>query len=431
MANVQARKNKKGEIISYSIRVFRGRDINGKQLKPYCTTWDVPNGMSPKKIQSELNKFVVLFEKQCKDGFIADNKQSFQKYAEYIINLKEQMGNVKHRTLVRYKELLTRINPAIGHLKLDEIRPQHLNMFYEQLSKNGINKNTGGKLSSKTILEHHRLIRTILTQAEKEMLVLFNAAAKATPPKQIKTEANYFELEDIKNILYYVEQEPLKWQLAMNLLVFTGCRRGEIMGLRWDKVDFNNSQITIDTNLLYSTDRGIYTDTPKTEKSKRTITLNSTVMELFKKYKKEQTARRVKLGTDWNNTGFIFTQENGNPMHPDTLTDYCKKFEDKYNNIIQKYNNDKKDEDKKKLLPHINPHAFRHTQASLLIQNGADISSISARLGHSKISTTTDIYNHMLEQADKKVANTLDSLILNSQDNNSKKSLFKEELNYC
>ena len=210
---------------------------------------------------------------------------------------------------------------------------------------------------------------------------MFNAAAKATPPKQIKTEANYFELEDIKNILYYVEQEPLKWQLAMNLLVFTGCRRGEIMGLRWDKVDFNNSQITIDTNLLYSTDRGIYTDTPKTEKSKRTITLNSTVMELFKKYKKEQTARRVKLGTYWNNTGFIFTQENGNPMHPDTLTDYCKKFEDKYNNIIQKYNNDKKDEDKKKLLPHINPHAFRHTQASLLIQNGADISSISARLG--------------------------------------------------
>ncbi len=424
MANVQARKNKKGEIISYSIRVFRGRDINGKQLKPYCTTWYVPNGMSPKKIQSELNKFVVLFEKQCKDGFVADNKQSFQKYAEYVINLKEQMGNVKHRTLVRYKELLTRINPAIGHLKLDEIRPQHLNMFYEQLSKNGINKNTGGKLSSKTILEHHRLIRTILTQAEKEMLVLFNAAAKATPPKQIKTEANYFELEDIKNILYYVEQEPLKWQLAMNLLVFTGCRRGEIMGLKWNKVDFNNSQITIDTNLLYSTDRGIYTDTPKTEKSKRTITLNSTVMELFKKYKKEQTVRRVKLGTYWNNTGFIFTQENGNPMHPDTLTDYCKKFENKYNNIIQKYNNDKKDEDKKKLLPHINPHAFRHTQASLLIQNGTDISSISARLGHSKISTTTDIYNHMLEQADKKVANTLDSLILNSQDNNSKKVSF-------
>lgn len=94
MANIQPRKNKEGKIISYSIRVHKGRDANGKQLKPYTKTWTVPTGMSEKKIQSELNKVVVLFEKQCKEGLIADNKQTFEQYANYVIDLKERSGNI-------------------------------------------------------------------------------------------------------------------------------------------------------------------------------------------------------------------------------------------------------------------------------------------------------------------------------------------------
>lgn len=285
MANIQPRKNKDGKIISYSIRVHKGRDANGKQLKPYCYTWNVPEGMSEKKIQSELNKAVVLFEKQCKESIVADNKQTFEKYANYVLNLKERTGT-KHKTITFYKSLLKRIIPAIGYFKLSELKPQHLNAFYEQLTKSGLNKTTGGKLSNKTILEHHRLIRTILAQADKEMLVTYNAADKATPPKVENKEANYFEKEDIENILFYLQNEPLKWQVAMYLLIFTGCRRGEIMGLKWNKIDFKNSRITIDTNLLYSKELGIYEDTPKTEQSKRTITIPKELCDLLKVYKK-------------------------------------------------------------------------------------------------------------------------------------------------
>ncbi len=381
MANVQPRRNKDGKIISYSIRVHKGRDMNGKQLKPYTMTFNFDPNWSKKKIQAELNKAATLFEDECKKGIVADNKQTFEKYADYVIALKERTGT-KHRTIVLYKELLKRINPVIGHLKLSEIKPQHLNKLYEQLSKDGLNKNTGGKLSNKTILEHHRLIRTILAQAEKEMLVMYNAAAKATPPKLEHKEANYFEQEDIENILYYAKFEPLKRQALLNLLVFTGCRRGEIMGLKWNKLDFKNNQISIDNNLLYSKDMGIYEDTPKTEQSKRTIKIPAPVMELLKEYKKEQNKKRLSLGTYWQNTGFVFTQENGKPMHPDTLTDLCTKFENKYNKIITKENKEKPKNEQLKLLPHINPHAFRHSQASLLIFSGADCATISKRLGH-------------------------------------------------
>ncbi len=85
-------------------------------------TWVVPQGMSEKKIQSELNKVAVLFEKQCKEGIIANNKQTFEKYASYVLNLKERTG-AKHKTIAFYKGLLERITPAIGHFKLSELKP--------------------------------------------------------------------------------------------------------------------------------------------------------------------------------------------------------------------------------------------------------------------------------------------------------------------
>lgn len=415
MANIQPRKNKDGKIISYCIRVHKGRDASGKQLKPYTKTFFFDEKWSEKKIQAELQKAATLFENECKNGIVADNKQSFERYANYVINLKERIG-IKHRTIVRYKELLERINPAIGHYKLCDLKPQHLNAFYEQLSKDGMNKATGGKLSNKTILEHHRLIRTILAQAEKELLVPYNAASKATHPKVEHKEANYIEIEDIERILFYSLQEPLKKQVALNLLIFTGCRRGEIMGLKWSDIDFKNNMINIKRTLLYSKDRGIYEDTPKTEQSKRSISVPVKVIEVLKSYKKEYNTKRLSLGTAWTDTGFIFVQENGKPMHPDTLTDYCSSFRTKYNNLITKENKEKSNKDKMPLLPHLNPHAFRHSQASMLILSGLDCATVSKRLGHAKISTTTDIYSHIMKKADEKASNTLENILLNNSD---------------
>lgn len=411
MANIQKRRNKEGKIISYSIRVHKGRDIKGKQLKPYTMTWIVPEGWTKVRIEKEVIAQAVLFEQKCKEGTVSDNKQSFEKYALYAISLKERTG-IKHRTIVRYNELLQRIIPAIGHIKLADLRPSHLNAFYEQISQDGMNKKTGKKLSNKTIVEHHRLIRTILVQAEKEMLIMYNSASKATPPKLERTEANYFEIEDIANIIFYSKKESLKWQLALNLLIFTGCRRGEIMGLKWSKVDFKNNQIRIDSNLLYAKDIGIYEDTPKTEQSKRTITIPVELMELLKTYKKHYNEHRLALGSKWNNTNFLFTQETGNPMHPDTLTDYCSEFGKKYNKLINLENVGKNESEKHKLLPHLNPHAFRHTQASLLLFAGTDCTTISKRLGHSKVSTTTDIYGHLMQKADETASDTLAGLLI-------------------
>lgn len=383
------RKRKGG----YEIRVSAGYDSSGKQIMRQFT-WR-PENLTPKQEEKELQRQIVAFEKKVKQGYVIDERMTFEKYAEYVLKLKERTGS-KHRTLTRYKELLLRINPAIGYMKLEEIRPAHLNNFYTALSADGLNKRTGGKLSNKTILEHHRLISTIMTQAEKEMLIPYNPAHKATPPKMEQREVNYFQPEQVAAIRDALETEPLKWKVATHLLLLSGCRRGEIMGLKWAKVDFKGQTIRIDNNLLYAADIGIYEDTPKTATSVRTIRLPAETMQLLREWKLEQTAQRIASGDRWTYTDFLFTQENGTPMHPDSLTDWLAKFS------------------QRRGLPHINPHAFRHTMASLLYFNGVDSITISKRLGHAKVSTTTDVYSHIIKEADERAADCLGDIILHS-----------------
>ena len=395
MASIRPRTNKQGDIISYEIRVFRGRDAEGKQLKPFTMSWTPPDGWSANKAKREIAKVAALFEENCKKGNVSTERKNFAEYAVYVIDMKERNG-AKHRTVFRYRSLLERIvddsNCGIGHLKLQDIRADHLNTLYAKLAEPGQNKHTGNGLSAKTIIEHHRLISTVLSQAVKEQLIPQNIAQRATPPKTPKHEAECFELEEIQAIIEAANAEPIKWKAIINLLIATGARRGEIMGLQWKSVDFKTNQLYLCNTILYSTDKGIYSDTLKTGEN-RYVTVAPSVMQILIALKKEQTLHRFRMGAEWHDTGYLFTQENGKPMHPDSVTDWLYKFSKRHN------------------LPHINPHKFRHTQASLLINQGVDIVSVSKRLGHAKVSTTSDIYAHILNKADEKASNVIDNLL--------------------
>lgn len=461
MADIHPRRNKKGELISFGIRVYHGYDRFGNRIKPSCTTFKANPEWSEKKNRTECEKFANRFEEQCKMGFNLTHGITFSEYADYVIRLKESTG-VKHTTILSYRGLLKRINPGIGHLKITEIHPQQLNDLYRQLGKEGLRRE-GGKavakkdlreilnqmgitfadfaknakisvntlakavhgeivaeriansisremgvktetlfnieknkkpLSNKTILEHHRFISVVFNQAEKEMLVQYNPAERATPPRIEQKEANYFEAEDILKISECLEKEPIKWRTAVHLLLITGARRGEILGLKWDKIEWDENQIHIDNNLLYCCDRGIYEDSPKTKQSKRYIKLPQETMALLKKYKEWYDEQAQIWGSLWKNTGFVFVQEDGSPMDPSSLTNYCGTFSKKYG------------------LPHINPHAFRHTMVSLLYYNGVDPITISKRLGHSKVSTTTDKYGHIMARADEAAAECIANFVI-------------------
>jgi len=357
---------------------------------------------------------------------------------------------------------LTPTYPAIGHIKLKDLRADHLNSLYTDLSKEGAGKGTAhatakvdlaallkdkgltrsklaeltgvhlrtvyaavkGKqvsleaataiaaslgdkverafaveectrtLSAKTVLEHHRLISTVLDQAAKEGLIPFNVASKATLPKVQHHEVNYFQPGEVAAIRDALELEPIKWRTLTHLFLITGARRGEILDLKWDKVDFEGNRIHICNNVLYSPDRGVYEDTPKTATSNRFILLPAETMILLRQYRAWQNGEGLRLGAYYQNQGFVFAQDNGKPMHPDSVTDWMNKFSKRHD------------------LPHLNPHAFRHTMASMLYFNGVDSVSISKRLGHAQVSTTANIYAHVMEEADQRSADILVDVFL-------------------
>ena len=393
MANLQERRDKSGKLISYSVRVHRGRGADGKQLKPWTATFEVAPTWTEKSAKKKAEAFAATFEKECRAGIASDSRQTFQRYCDYVLELKESRG-AKHGTIVRYRELTTRIYPAIGHIKLKDLRADHLNSLYTHLSQSGQNKRTGEGLSAKTILEHHRLISTVLEQATKDGLIPFNIAGRATLPKIQKKEVNYFQPEQVTAIREALETEPIKWKTLVHLLLITGVRRGELLGLKWDKVDMDGNRLHICNNVLYTPDRGIYEDTPKTSTSDRFITVPPETVRLLRQYKAWQNEERLRLGRYYQYQGFVFSQDNGSPMHPDSVTDWLKKFSKRHG------------------LPHINPHAFRHTMASMLYFNGVDSVSISKRLGHAQVSTTANIYAHVMEEADQRNADILVDVFL-------------------
>ena len=212
------------------------------------------------------------------------------------------------------------------------------------------------------------------------MLVTYNAVNRATLPKARRSEVNYFQPEEITAIVQALESEPLKWKLITYLLLVTGCRRGEIMGLKWDRVHLDKRYLVIDNNLRYSKARGIYEETPKTGET-RYISIPAETVDLLREYHAEQEQLRKLNGDRWRNTGFVFTRDDGRAMHPDSITAWLAKFSKRHG------------------LPHINPHAFRHTVASILIANHTDVVTVARQLGHSSATTTETYYAHLIEQS--------------------------------
>jgi len=406
MASITPRKNKQGEVISYQIEIYRGRDTSGKKLKPFSMNWKVPQGWREKTIQKELNKVAAQFENDCKAGFVSSERKTFEQYAAYVMTLKERDN--KHKTVFRYRQLLQRINPEIGFIDITKLASADLNRFYLNMGKKGQNKRTGEGLSPQSIIHHHRLIHAILAQAVKEGVIHFNPADGATPPKQLRHEADFFEIEDVIKIREALQKEPLKWQAIVFLLIDTGARRGEIMGLTWSSVDFKNNQISIENNLLYTPDKGIYCDTPKTGK-KRTINIASEVTNILKIYRKEQLGTKLYMGDLWKETGFCFTQDNGLPMYPDSLNTYLYHIQEKYD------------------LPPIHPHKFRHTHASILYELGENPVTISKRLGHDQVSTTQNMYSHMLKNSDKKASDDVADLLYRRSKKRPKNGLMRQK----
>lgn len=371
-------------------RVSCGYDTNGKQIVRQ-KTWTPDKNMTPKQIEKEVNRQAVLFEEECKNGY-QSKAIKFEAFAEEWF-AEYAKPNLRNTTYERLLQLRKRIYGAIGHLRMDKITPRQIQFFVNSLSKEGANERTGKPLAPKTIRHNLSLISDIFSYAVKMGVVSYNPCSKVTIPKCEAKEKMIYTIEEVTKFLKLLESEPLKYRVFFNLAVFSGFRRGELLGLEWKDVDFENNLISVRRTSCYTAKQGIYTDTTKTKRSQRTIKFPASVMELLKKFKAEQDELAQQVGDKWIDSDRLFVKWNGEPMNNNTPYFWLNEFCEKHG------------------LPFYGLHSFRHLFASMLVNEGVDIVTVSGALGHSTVSTTSNIYCHLLENSQAKVSEAITNVL--------------------
>ena len=285
MANITKRNN------TYSIRVSCGYDSKGKQIIQ-SMTWKPEIGMSPKQIEKELNRQAVMFEEKCNGGY-QSKAVKFEVFAEEWFEFYAK-PNLRNTTYERMLQLRGRAYAAIGHLRMDKITPRQIQAFVNTLSKEGANERTGKPLAPKTIRHNLSFISDVFSYAVKMGVVSENPCSKVTIPKGQPTEKKIYTIEEVEKFLTLLNEEPLKYRTFFNILIYSGFRRGEMLGLEWKDVGFENNIISIRRTSNYTAMQGVYTDTTKTRRPQRSLKFPQEIMDMLKEYKEEQDAQALK-----------------------------------------------------------------------------------------------------------------------------------------
>lgn len=412
MASVTPRKNKDGEIISYQIKVTRGRDkLTGKQLTPFTTTYTPPDGWSKKAVERDLIRFMGEFEAACKRGEVLtkeEQKEQAQRQAEqtrkeqaeeqkkptfnqYLkVFIQEKAVSLSATTIQSYKQSLKRPAAVFGEMKMEDIDYLTVKKFITDLQATQRSNKNKKPLAHGTIVTYYTTLHTIFESAVENGVIEQNPMQRMKKPKarkdEIQKEAVVYSESEIAYIMDCLNKEPLKWKAMVLFMIDSGCRRGEVAGLKWEEIDFKTGRVNICRNAQYTKEKGVYISTPKSHKS-REIIINKPVLLVLKEWKRQQTLLYFVQGKPTD--GYCFTQNEGELLNPNTITGYIRDFGKRYN------------------LPGMHPHALRHTMATLSIANGADVVSVSKKLGHCNPSVTLNIYSHANEEAQRRATEIL------------------------
>lgn len=430
MAHIRKRGN------SWQIIVSNGYDSQGKKIVKTKTVRK-PDNMSDKKWNKELEKIALEFEIEVQQGLHLDSNITLSQFVDrWFIEYGEKQ--LEPKTLESYRdELDSKILPALGHIKLGKLKPVDILSFLNSLLEDGVRRDgKPGGYSDRTIKYQWQILSSILQQAVYWQIIPENPCRRVKVPKNKQngsqqefsnSKVKYFNEEQIMTLLEITNDEPLKYQVALNIALFCGLRVGEILGLTWNDIDFENKLIHVNKSRSYIVGEGMITKPPKNSSSIRSVMMPNSLIKLLKEYKLWQNGEKAKCGEkvwdiEWEKTPWLMTQWNGKGMSYDRLTKWLLKVIRKYNKDIMNDKDIPTEEKDQYLLPELSFHKLRHTSATLLISNNTDIRTVSARLGHAQASTTMNIYVHGLKSADEKAADTLESLFSKEKINEAKKA---------
>ncbi|WBL16397.1 tyrosine-type recombinase/integrase [Sutcliffiella sp. NC1] len=379
---------------SFLLTVEAGYNSKGKRLRRTKTIKIEDESLlkTKKKLKDYLNQELLKFKMEVEAGeYIAPEKTIL---AEFINDWEKKYAEKElgEQTLDVYsRHIKNHILPNLGHMKLDQIKPIHIVNFLDQLKK--VN---GDPLEVSTVQYIYRVLRNILQRAMDWKIIKENPVANVKKPKNnaIDKEVNVYNESEVQLLFNAVQNEPLHWRVFTSLALAAGLRRGELLGLEWSNINFEEGTIRIKQVVGFGRNGKAILKKPKSKTSNRIISLPPSIVLELKDFHREWKKEKMRMRDQWIEEfhEFVFCNENGKHFYPSTPSTWWRRFISRTN------------------IRYIRLHDLRHTSATLLINQGVHAKIISARLGHADIRITMDTYGHALHTADQEAANKLDGI---------------------
>jgi integrase len=366
---------------TYYLVISDGFDADKKRIR-YTKTVKTVKSNDDKEAQKLLYQFIDQVEK----GQFVSTKYNLKEFMDLWEKEYCQLS-LSPATIDGYKRTIKNyINPYIGHLKLEKINALQLQKFINQLYEDDA--------GDRTVKYCKQILSSALTWGANMGLVSSNPCSKIQLKRKEKQEKTYLEEDEFQKLLAALHNEPLKYQTLTMLAVLSGARRGELLALKWQDIDFEKRIMSIKRSAQYLPGQGIFTKEPKTKSSIRTIALPQMSIDYLEMYKAYQNEKRLSMGDKWHNEDYIFTNSYGELLNPSsTINDWFRPF-------MQRNG-----------LPKITFHDLRHFHTSFLLSSGLDVKTISKRLGHSSTAMTLEVYSHVFKSADAAAADIMDGLV--------------------
>ncbi len=416
MPNIKRIENKKGA--AYKIRICRGYDAQNKKIVE-TVTFHPDLSVSVKQQGKDALRFALELEEKIKYGTCFDGKKtSFEAFATDW--LERTKNNVSYSTYKIYETMLrTKIIPYFKTCKLTKINLPMVEAFYLTLVDNS---------AQASIKKYDMLLNVMFKTAIRWQMIEKNPCVSAVKPKSKKKVSGikFFTPDQAKTFLSSLDKEfetiykghervddtgkryhvndykekrgmPSQFKVFFYIAMTCGMRRGEILALHWDDVNFEKKTIHI-TKSMTKAPKGVECKEPKTATSVRTVPMPDDILPLLRRYRSEYNELKISMGDKWQGDGNMFTQVDGKLMGMHTPYQRFISHIERYNEWVEQTNKTlPKGENKLEPLPKIPFHGLRHTCATLLNDMGVNILVISKVLGHAQTSTTMNIYAHSFE----------------------------------
>ena len=352
-----------------------------------------------------MNLFIENLQVQILNGEILDasgrkiapnspGKTLFRDFCEKFLEIKA--SEIASGTLAFYRQIIqTHLIPTYGMMRLEEFRVRHVQDYIQFVMTKGRQDihHPGEQMAAATVKRYATVFRSILSLAYKMEYIDIDISAsrRLIFPKNDRKEVEVYSTEEVAQILAGLEEEPINIRTLIEIALFTGCRRGEVVGLKWSDIDFDTHRLSVRRSIYKPKDGKAFEKPPKTRNSMRDMAIPQRLIDTLTAYRAHQNKVAEVMGDGWNPEGWIFTELDGHVMNPQTPT---KQFD----HFLKRHG-----------IRHLKFHGLRHTSATMLLANGCDIKTVSMRLGHSDIDTT-NIYVHAITETDQLAADTFDRI---------------------